>query len=50
MVAIAKLSAAVLGITTTVNGFACTPTTPATLSVVLTAGEVYQVENLEQSS
>jgi hypothetical protein len=50
MVALAKLAAAVLGQTTIVNGFTCTPTTPASLNVLVTAGEVYQLENLEQSS
>lgn len=47
MVALAKLSAGVLGTNTFVNGFTCTPTTPASLNVVLNAGEVYQLENLE---
>lgn len=50
MVGLAKLAAAVLGQTTIVNGFTCTPTTPASLNVVVTPGEIYQIENLEQSS
>jgi len=50
MVALAKLSAGVLGTSTFVNGFTCTPTTPASLAVLLTAGEVYQLANLEASS
>lgn len=50
MVGLAKLSAAVLGSTTIVNGFTVTPTGPASLSVIVTAGEVYQVENIEQST
>jgi hypothetical protein len=50
MVGLAKFSAGVLGATTIVNGFTCTPTTPASLNVLLTAGEVYQVENLEAST
>jgi hypothetical protein len=50
MVALAKFCAAVLGTTTIVNGFTCTPTTPATLSVVLTPGEIYQLENLEATA
>src|SRR6185437_7912857 len=49
MVALAKLSSAVLGSTTIVNGFTCVPTGPASLNVVVTAGEVYQLENIEQS-
>src|SRR5258708_30244460 len=47
MVALAKLSAAVLGQGPIVNGFTCTPTAPASLNVLLTAGEIYQIENLE---
>jgi hypothetical protein len=47
MVALAKLAAAVLGQTTIVNAFTVTPTTPASLNVLLTAGEIYQLENLE---
>lgn len=50
MVALAKLSAAVLGTNTVVNGFTCTPTTPASLNVLLTAGEIYQLENLEATA
>jgi hypothetical protein len=50
MVALAKLSGAVLGLTTIVNGFTCTPTGPASLNVLLTPGEVYQLENIEQST
>lgn len=49
MVALAKLSAGILGTNTIVNNFTCTPTTPATLDVVLTPGEIYQVEDLEQT-
>jgi hypothetical protein len=50
MVALAKLASAVLGTTTIVNGFTCTPTTPASLNVLPTAGEVYQLENLEATA
>jgi hypothetical protein len=49
MVGLAKFCAGVLGTSTVVNGFTVTPTGPATLNVLLTAGEIYQVENLEQS-
>lgn len=49
MVSLAKLGAAVLGATTIVNGFGVIPTTPASLSVNVTPGEIYQLENLEQS-
>ena len=50
MVGLAKLSAAVLGQTSIVNGFAVTPTTPASLNIVVGAGEIYQMENIEQSA
>lgn len=50
MVALAKFCGAVLGSTSILNGFTCTPTTPASLNVLVTPGEVYQMGNLEQSS
>jgi hypothetical protein len=50
LVALAKLSSGVLGTPTAVNGFTCTPTNPASLNVVLTAGEIYQLENLEATA
>jgi hypothetical protein len=50
MVGLAKLSAAVLGTSTIVNGFTVTPTAPASLNVIVTPGEVYQLENLEQAA
>lgn len=50
MVGLAKLAAAVLGATTIVDGFTVTPTTPASLNVLVTPGEIHQLENLEQSS
>lgn len=49
MVGLAKLCAAVLGTNVVVNGFTCTPTTPASLNILITPGEVYQIENTEQS-
>lgn len=50
MVALAKFSAGVLGATTIVNGFTCVPTTPASLTVNLTKGEIYQLEALEATA
>lgn len=47
MVAMAKLCEAVLGTNTVVDGFQVTPTTPASLNVILTPGSIYQLENLE---
>jgi hypothetical protein len=50
MVGIAKLAEAVFGTPTLVDGFTCTPTTPASLNVLLTGGAIYQVENLEATT
>lgn len=50
VVALAKLAAGVFGTSPVVNGFTCTPTAPASLSVLLTAGEIYQVANLEATA
>ena len=50
MVGLAKLSEAVLGTGVAVSGFPIAPTAPASLSVTLGAGQVYQQENLEASS
>jgi hypothetical protein len=51
MVALAKLAVGTIsGTNTAVNGFTCTPTGPASLNVIVTAGEIYQFENLEQSN
>jgi hypothetical protein len=50
MVAFAKTAAAFLGTNTVVNSFTCTPTTPASLNVLLTAGEIYQLEDLEATA
>jgi hypothetical protein len=50
MVGLAKLAEATLGSGVSVDGFACAPTAPASLSVVLGAGQVYQVGQLEASA
>lgn len=51
MVGLAYLSQSVFGTNTLVDGFTCTPTTPtASLNVVLSAGNIYQLENLEQTT
>jgi len=47
MTAIAKVCAAMFGTNTVANGLACTPTSPATMTVQLGAGEIYQLESLE---
>jgi hypothetical protein len=50
MVGIAKLSEAVLGTPTCVAGFGLAPTAPASMSATLSAGQIYQIENLEASA
>lgn len=50
MTGLAKLSEAVLGTSTVVDGFPLAPTSPASLSAVLGAGSIYEQENLEQTS
>ncbi|MGE8152472.1 hypothetical protein ACQKP5_14620 [Pseudomonas vancouverensis] len=47
MVALSKLSAAMLGTSTVANGFAVTPTGPASLQVVAAPGEIYSLQNVD---
>lgn len=47
MISVAKLSAAVLGVNTTANGFAVTPTGPASLQVVCAPGEIYSLASID---
>lgn len=47
MIGLAKLSAAVLGTTTQVNGLACTPNSPAALNVIVAPGEIYSLQNID---
>lgn len=50
MTALAQLSQTVFGTAVLVDSFTVTPTTPATLNVLLTPGTIYQMENLEATS
>ena len=50
MVGLSKLSAAILGTTTLVNGFTCIPTGPASLQVQVTAGEIYSLQNTDSTA
>lgn len=50
MTAIAKVCAAMLGTNVIVNGLACGPTSPATMTVQIGAGEMYQLEQLEATT
>lgn len=50
MIALAKLSAAMLGTATIVNGLGCVPTGPASLQVVVNPGEVYSLANIDATA
>jgi microcystin-dependent protein len=50
MTAIAKVCAAMFGTSGIVNGLSCTPTSPATMTVQVGAGEIYQMEALEATT
>lgn len=47
MVGLSKLAAAILGTATMLNGFAVTPTGPASLQVYCAPGEIYALTNLD---
>ena len=47
MIGSAKLAAAMLGTSTIANGFAVTPTGPASLQVVVAPGEIYAMANID---
>jgi len=47
MIGSAKLAAAMLGTSTIANGFAVTPTGPASLQVVVSPGEIYALANID---
>lgn len=50
LIGLGKLAAAVLGTTTLVNGLACTPTAPASMQVQVAAGEIYSLQNLDNTA
>lgn len=47
MTAIAKLSSALFGTSTLLNGLACTPTSPASMTVQVAAGEIYALASMD---
>ncbi|WDZ97995.1 hypothetical protein Herbaro_09500 [Herbaspirillum sp. WKF16] len=49
MVALGKLTAAVIGTSTTVSGMAVTPTSPASMQVNVAPGEIYALAALEST-
>ncbi|MHA3052540.1 hypothetical protein [Acinetobacter sp. ANC 4640] len=50
MMALAKLSAAMLGTNTVVNGFAVTAQSPAAMAVNVSAGEIYMTANVDTTA
>lgn len=50
MVGLAKLSAAVLGTTTSINGLSCSPVTPGALSINVSAGEIYSLQHIDTTA
>ena len=50
MIGLAKLAAAVLGTATQVNGLACTPTNVPSMQVTVGAGEIYSLQNIDNSA
>jgi len=49
MTGLGKLAAALLGTGTQVSGLDCTPTTPAALAVSVAPGEIYSLENIDDT-
>lgn len=47
MIALAKLCADLFGTTTMATGLACVPTTPASMSVNVNPGQIYQLANVD---
>ncbi|WP_416048934.1 hypothetical protein [Cupriavidus basilensis] len=50
MIALAKMTAAMLGTATVVNGLGCVPTGPASLQVVVNPGEIYGLANIDATA
>ena len=47
MMGLAKLASLIMGTTTYVRGLACTPTSPASMVVNVSAGEIYSLQNVD---
>ena len=50
LIGLSKLAAAVLGTNTLLNGLACAPVSPAALQVQIGAGEIYSVQNIDNTA
>lgn len=49
-IGLAKLAAALLGTNTLLNAFTCVPTSPASMSVNVTPGEIYSLQNIDNTA
>lgn len=49
-IGLAKLSSGILGTNTLLNGLSCVPTSPATMSVNINPGEMYSLQNIDNSA
>lgn len=47
LIGLSKLSAALIGTATQLNGLNCTPASPPGMSVSVAAGEIYQIKNVD---
>lgn len=50
MVGLSKLASAMLGTSTILNGFACSPDSPASLNVSIAPGEIYSLQNIDSTA
>lgn len=50
MIGLAKLAAAMMGTTTYLRGLACTPSSPASMVVNVASGEIYSVQNVDNTA
>lgn len=50
MIALSKLAIAMLGASTQVSGLACGPNSPAALNVIVGPGEIYSLQNIDNTA
>jgi len=50
MIGLAKLAESILGTNTLVDGLACTPTSPASMTVDVAPGQIFELENIDDSA
>jgi hypothetical protein len=49
-ISVSKLAAALLGNTTWLNGFTCTPSSPPNMDVIVSGGEIYQMAAIDTTA